>query len=166
MTRALPLWAALVMLPTVASPCRAEEPEALQASPPGCISAQSSASEKHAAAGHVLAQMMGPVAGAAPMPATPVMHFAPDLFPLAQQNIFGNLWARCGLSRHDRSLVTLGILIALRADNELRYHFPIAMRNGISRSELEEVVYQATGYAGFPAGASAARIADETLPKP
>ena len=166
MTRALPVWAALAMILSVASPCRAEEPEALQVSPPGCIGAQSSVDQKKAAAGHVMGQMLGPVPGAAPMPAGETMHFAPDLLPLAQQNVFGNLWARCGLSRHDRSLVTLGILIALRADNELRYHFPIALRNGISRSELEEVIYQATGYAGFPAGASAARIADEILPKP
>jgi 4-carboxymuconolactone decarboxylase len=84
--------------------------------------------------------------------------------PLVKQNVFGNVWPRCGLSRRDRSLVTLGILIALRADFELRYHFPIAVRNGLTRSELEEVIYQASAYAGFPAAASARVIAQETLP--
>jgi 4-carboxymuconolactone decarboxylase len=83
---------------------------------------------------------------------------------LSTDNVFANLWSRCGLSRRDRSLVTLGILIALRADDELRFHFPIAIRNGLTRRELEEVVYHASGYAGFPAAANAQDVAEDSLP--
>jgi hypothetical protein len=52
----------------------------------------------------------------------------------------------------------LGILMALRATDELELHFPIALANGCTMEELEEVIYQATAYAGFPA-ANAARAA-------
>ena len=48
------------------------------------------------------------------------------------ENIFGRLWTREGLSRRDRSLVTLGILIALRATEELEAHFRIARQNGLT----------------------------------
>jgi len=100
--------------------------------------------------------------GQAPSQGTP---FAPEIGNLAAENVFGALWTRPGLSRRDRSLVTIGILIALRAESELRYHFPIALRNGVTREELEEVIYQATGYAGFPAATAARNAAMEVLPK-
>ena len=134
-----------------------------QASPPGCITAASTAAEKTAAAERMQAILIGPQAGTPPLPASKPAEFGADIGGLARENVFGDLWSRCGLSRRDRSLVTLGMLIALRADGELRYHFPIAFRNGLTRRELEEVIYQASGYAGFPAATSARRIAEETL---
>jgi 4-carboxymuconolactone decarboxylase len=82
---------------------------------------------------------------------------------LAMSNVFDELWTDDTFDLRTRSLVTLGILIALRADDELRVHFPAAMRNGASRREIEEVIYQATGYAGFPAANTARRIAEESL---
>jgi 4-carboxymuconolactone decarboxylase len=93
----------------------------------------------------------------------PADGFAPELFELSVDNVFGRLWAREGLSHRDRSLVTLGVLIALRASDELRFHFPIARRNGLSDDELAEVIYHCTGYAGFPAAASARTVATEVL---
>jgi 4-carboxymuconolactone decarboxylase len=87
--------------------------------------------------------------------------FASELRELAIDMAFGQVWSRPGLSRRDRSLVTLGILIALRADRELEYHFPIALRNGLTVEELEEVVYQAAVYAGFPS-AHVAQLAGST----
>ena len=62
-------------------------------------------------------------------------------------------------------LVTCAILIALRAHSELAIHFPAAIRNGASLEDLEEVIYQAAGYAGFPAAASAREVAKESLSK-
>jgi len=108
--------------------------------------------------------LLAPRAGTPSTPSDTTLTFGADIKQLAHENVFGDIWARCGLSRRDRSLVTLGILIALRADNELRYHFPIAIRNGLTRSELEEVIYQSAGYAGFPAAASARSVAQEMLP--
>ncbi|MET0700738.1 MAG: carboxymuconolactone decarboxylase family protein [Mycobacterium sp.] len=91
--------------------------------------------------------------------------FAGELMEIGVENVFGRLWTRDGLSRRDRSLVTLGILIALRATDELKYHFPIAIQNGLTEDELAEVIYHASGYAGFPAAATAKSVAAEALGK-
>jgi 4-carboxymuconolactone decarboxylase len=93
----------------------------------------------------------------------PTLDFAPELLELSIDNVFGRLWGREGLSRRDRSLVTLGVLIALRASDELRFHFPIARTNGLTDDEIAEVIYHCTGYAGFPAAASARTVAAEVL---
>lgn len=95
--------------------------------------------------------------------ATPVKHFAPELINLSMENVYGALWARPGLDRRSRSLVTLGILIALRASEEMEFHFPIALRNGLTIEELEEVVYHSSGIAGFPAAGQALRVANRAL---
>ena len=89
--------------------------------------------------------------------------FAPELMDIGIENIFGRLWTREGLSRRDRSLVTLGILITLRATEELKAHFRIARQNGLTDEELAEVIYHASGYAGFPAAATAKNVAEEAL---
>jgi 4-carboxymuconolactone decarboxylase len=85
--------------------------------------------------------------------------FAPELMEIGLENVFGKLWTREGLSRRDRSLVTLGILIALRSTDELKAHFKIARTNGLTDDELAEVIYHASGYAGFPAAATAKGVA-------
>src|SRR5690606_39433772 len=74
--------------------------------------------------------------------------FGDELLEIGIDNVFGRLWTRDGLSRRDRSLVTLGILIALRATDELRFHVQIARNNGLTEDEIAEVIYHATGYAG------------------
>ena len=89
--------------------------------------------------------------------------FAPELMDIGVESVFGKLWARDGISRRDRSLVTLGILMALRADEDLVAHFRIARTNGLTDDELAEVIYHASGYAGFPAAATAAKIAETAL---
>ena len=89
--------------------------------------------------------------------------FAPELMDIGVESVFGRLWTRDGLSKRERSLVTLGILIALRATEELHVHFKIARNNGLTDDELAEVIYQATAYAGFPAASTARNIAAEAL---
>ncbi|MBI3212804.1 MAG: carboxymuconolactone decarboxylase family protein [Mycobacterium sp.] len=91
--------------------------------------------------------------------------FASELMEIGIEGVFGRLWSRPGLSRRDRSLVTLGILMALRAEDELESHFGIALRNGLTEDELAEVVYHCTGYAGFPAGNTAKAAALRALKK-
>jgi len=91
--------------------------------------------------------------------------FAAEMSKLAFENVFSKLWVRPGLDVRSRSLVTLGILIALRAHDELMVHVPIAIANGVTIQELEEVLYHATAYAGFPAANSARRVATATLRK-
>ena len=89
--------------------------------------------------------------------------FAGELLEIGIDNVFGRLWGRDGLSRRDRSLVTLGMLIALRATDELAIHFQIARTNGLTDDEIAEVIYHSSGYAGFPAAATANRIAGQAL---
>lgn len=88
---------------------------------------------------------------------------AGELGDLTIDHVFGALWTRPGLDRRSRSLVTLGALIALRATEELRYHFPIALRNGLTHEEVDEVIYHSAGYAGYPAAATARGVAREVL---
>lgn len=93
----------------------------------------------------------------------PKERMAPELGGLSMEYAFGTLWSREGLDRRSRSLVTLGILIALKASKELEYHFPIAMTNGLTKEELDEVIYHASAYAGFPAASEASHVAQEVL---
>ncbi|MBA3054549.1 MAG: carboxymuconolactone decarboxylase [Sphingomonadales bacterium] len=85
--------------------------------------------------------------------------FAPETGAIAFENIFARLWVRPGLDQRARSLLTLGILIGLRAEDELQIHMMVALANGVTMQELEEVVYHASGYAGFPAANVARRAA-------
>ena len=91
--------------------------------------------------------------------------FAGELMDIGLENIFGRLWTREGLARRDRSLVTLGILIALGAEEEMESHFRIAKQNGLTEEELAEVIYHASGYAGFPAANTAKAAAKKGLGK-
>lgn len=88
---------------------------------------------------------------------------ADELGELSLDHVFGALWTRPGLDRRSRSLVTLGALIALRAEHELKLHFQIALRNGLSIDEIEEVIYHMTGYAGYPAASTARTVARDVL---
>lgn len=91
--------------------------------------------------------------------------FAPELMDIGVEGIFGRLWSREGLARRDRSLLTLGMLIALGAEEELESHFRIAEQNGLTRDELAEVIYHASGYAGFPAANVAKKTAVQAFAK-
>ena len=62
--------------------------------------------------------------------------FASEPMEIGIEGIFGRLWSRDGLARRDRSLVTLGILIALGAEQEMESHFQIALQNGPTEDEL------------------------------
>jgi 4-carboxymuconolactone decarboxylase len=86
-----------------------------------------------------------------------------DLVEIGLTSVFGALWAREGLSRRDRSLVTVSILIALGSEAELRTHAQIALTNGVTKDELAEVIYHAGGYAGFPAATAALNAVREAL---
>ena len=88
---------------------------------------------------------------------------ADELGDLSLDHVFAALWARPGLDRRSRSLVTLGALIALRASDELKIHFQIALNNGLTLEEIEEVIYHMSGYAGYPAALSARNLANQVL---
>jgi 4-carboxymuconolactone decarboxylase len=79
------------------------------------------------------------------------------------RSAWGEAWTRDGLDRKTRSCITLAILTALRAENEIPLHVRAAIRNGLSPEEIREVLIHAAVYAGVPAANSAFAIAQRTL---
>ena len=76
---------------------------------------------------------------------------------------WGDVWARPGLDCRARSLVTLGVLVALGRDRELGMHVRAALRNGLSREEISEALLHTAIYAGVPAAHAAFAIAEQAL---
>lgn len=89
--------------------------------------------------------------------------FTGSMSELALAFAFGGVWSREGLSLRERSLVTIGALVALRQPDELRKHVQISVRNGLTTGEIREVLIQTIPYAGFPAAASALTVATAAL---
>jgi 4-carboxymuconolactone decarboxylase len=79
------------------------------------------------------------------------------------RSAWGEAWTRDGLDRKTRSCITLAILTALRAENEIPLHVRAAIRNGLSPEEIREVLIHTAVYAGVPAANSAFAIAQRTL---
>ncbi len=71
---------------------------------------------------------------------------------------WGEIWARPGLDRRTRSAITLMALIALNREHELAMHIRAALRNGLSREEISEVLLQSAIYCGVPAANGAFAI--------
>jgi len=76
---------------------------------------------------------------------------------------WADVWGRPGLDRRTRSAITLALLTALRAEGEIPMHVRAALRHGLTRDEIAEVLLHAAAYAGLPAANAAFRIADEVL---
>jgi 4-carboxymuconolactone decarboxylase len=76
---------------------------------------------------------------------------------------WGDIWSRPGLSRPERSMITLTALAVLRQDEELAMHVSAAVRNGLSASQIQEVLLQVAVYAGVPAANRAFAIAADVL---
>ena len=76
---------------------------------------------------------------------------------------WGEIWSRPGLSRPERSMITLTALAALRQEEELALHVRAAVRNGLTREQITEVLLQVAVYAGVPAANRAFPIAQRAL---
>ena len=76
---------------------------------------------------------------------------------------WGDVWSRPGLSRRDRSLITVALLAALQHEGELAMHIRAAVRNGVTPEEISEVLLQVGLYAGVPTANRALSIAQDTL---
>jgi 4-carboxymuconolactone decarboxylase len=79
------------------------------------------------------------------------------------RNAWGDIWSRPGLPRRDRSLITLALLAALQHEGELAMHIRAALRNGVTREEISEVLLQVGVYAGVPTANRAFAVAQEVL---
>ena len=76
---------------------------------------------------------------------------------------WGDIWSRPGLSRAERSLVTLAVLAAMQHEHELAMHVKAALRNGLQPEQISEVLLQVALYAGVPAGNRAFAVAQRAL---
>jgi 3-oxoadipate enol-lactonase / 4-carboxymuconolactone decarboxylase len=86
-----------------------------------------------------------------------------DFQDLITRYAWGEIWTRPGLARRDRSLVVLTALVAGRHFDELEFHLRAALRNGLTREEVVEVLLQTAIYCGVPAANSAFAVADRVL---
>lgn len=85
----------------------------------------------------------------------------PALGEITDQVLFGEVWEREGLGKRERSLVTVACLLSLYRPEQLAFHLGVALQNGVTRRELEEVVTHLAFYAGWPAAATGARLLGE-----
>jgi 4-carboxymuconolactone decarboxylase len=76
---------------------------------------------------------------------------------------WGEVWARDGLDRRTRSMLTLALLTALRSETELAIHVRAAIGNGVTPAEIREVLLHTAVYAGLPAANSAFAVAEQAL---
>jgi len=88
-----------------------------------------------------------------------VRSVAPKLIDLTEKVLFGDVWERPGLSKRDRSLITVAALTAMYRLDQLPGHLERAVNNGVTREELGEVITHMAFYAGWPSAMSAGRIA-------
>ena len=79
--------------------------------------------------------------------------------------LFGDIWERAELLKRDRSLITVAALIANGNTEQLTGHLSRAKDNGLSETELAEVIIHLSFYAGWPRAMSAIRIAREVFQK-
>lgn len=89
--------------------------------------------------------------------------FNRPLQELVTEYCWGAVWGRDGLSRKTRSMLNLAMLTALNRPHELKLHVRGALRNGVSKAEISEVLLQAAIYAGVPAAVDSFRVAREAI---
>jgi len=83
---------------------------------------------------------------------------APKLAELTDDVLFGDIWERPGLSKRERSLITVAALLAMYRLEQLPFHLGKAIEHGATRDELVEAVTHLAFYAGWPCAASAVKM--------
>ena len=91
--------------------------------------------------------------------------FSPKLVELTDDTLFGDVWERAELSKRDRSLITVAALIANGNTEQLPGHLNRAKENGLSETEIVEVITHLAFYAGWPRAMSAVRVAKDVFKK-
>jgi 4-carboxymuconolactone decarboxylase len=88
---------------------------------------------------------------------------APKLVELTDEVLFGDVWERPGLSKRDRSLITVATLVALHRTEQLPFHLARALENGVTKDEIVELITHLAFYSGWPTAMSAIRLAKEAF---
>jgi len=89
--------------------------------------------------------------------------FTQPMQDFINEHCWGSTWQRDDLSRDQRSLVTLAMLIALKAPQELKGHVRGALRNGCTVEQIRAVILHSAVYCGAPAAQEALRAAKEVI---
>jgi 4-carboxymuconolactone decarboxylase len=85
--------------------------------------------------------------------------FAPKLAELTDDVLYGDVWERPGLSKRDRSLITVATLVALYRHDQLPSHLRRAVAHGLTPEEIAEAITHIAFYAGWPTAMTAVAIA-------
>ena len=88
---------------------------------------------------------------------------SPKLESLTEEVLFGDVWERPGVSKRDRSLITVAVLQALYRTGQLPGHLNRALDNGVTTDELGELVTHVAFYAGWPTAANIVPIAKDVF---
>ena len=94
---------------------------------------------------------------------TVMREVAPHLGELTRDVVFGDVWERPGLSKRDRSLITVAALTAQYRTDQLRGHIARALQNGVTKDEIGEVITHMAIYSGWPSAVNAASVAKEVF---
>ena len=90
---------------------------------------------------------------------------APKMAELTDDVLYADIWERPGLSKRDRSLVTITALMALNRPDQLRSHINIGLQNGLTKDEIVETITHMAFYSGWPSAVSSLAIAKEVFQK-
>ncbi len=89
--------------------------------------------------------------------------FNRPLQELVTEYCWGACWTREGLSKKERSMLNLAMLTALNRPHELKMHVKGALRNGLTKDQIREVLIQTAIYCGVPAAVDSFRNAKEAI---
>ena len=79
------------------------------------------------------------------------------------ESAWGKVWTRGPLDRKTKSIITLSVLVALRAEHEIALHIKGAINNGVTPEEIMALLIHASVYAGVPSSVAAVRVAKRVL---
>ena len=88
-----------------------------------------------------------------------IQPYFPALVEDTHNIIYGDLWERPGLSKRDRSMITVAALVASHRPMQLKTHVGRALENGVTKEEIAEIVTHMAYYTGWPAAMTAAQVA-------
>lgn len=87
----------------------------------------------------------------------------PKLVSMTHDYVYGDVWERKEFSKRDRSLVTVAALVALGWEDQLKSHTERALKNGVTREELAEIVTHLALYSGWPSAMTAAHAMSDVF---
>jgi len=89
----------------------------------------------------------------------------PAFVELTDRVLYGEVWEREGLSKRDRSLLTVAALMTGNRHQQLEGHLALALKNGVTREELGEAILHLAFYSSWPASVTASRTLADLIAK-